>query len=174
LLVVHLIGHGAEDSGGGLILSDAKVITNKLLSRFGLHCLAGVLREQVHWRGCNILVVCDFCNAGALVSENGDLSMKASVAPLHGYARQMIASSINDASAYALPEGTHMTKALVEALGGQTPSAFQAGETVISAVELCRRLKSGGQGMLVGRIWNEWDRTRNEGDIFLFRDGSGV
>ena len=53
LLVVHLIGHGAEDGSGGLLLSDAKPNTD-------LDALRAALKAQSGFRVCNILVIADF------------------------------------------------------------------------------------------------------------------
>ena len=100
LLIVHLIGHGAEDSGGGLLLSDARETVGGSLTRLSLYGLLPILRDDVGWLGGNVLVFCDFCNSGALIVPEEDLTMAERTAPVRGYARQAITSALRDASSF--------------------------------------------------------------------------
>ena len=196
LLIVHLLGHGAEDSQGGLLLSDAErteFAPNIFspFSRFNLDALKGLLTATVQWPGCNILVVCDFCWSGALLKPEHDLAFGSPVAQ-HGYSRQLLASSLGDTSSYmsheqvpwTKPDGrvvmvskyTRLTELLLRALEPATLEAFRDGEEHITAVGLRQRLREMDtantyQAMVVGRMWDEWLGTRNDGDILLFRDG---
>ena len=198
LLIVHLLGHGAEDSQGGLLLSDAKS-TPFGLSRFDLDALKSVLSSVMQWPGCNILVVCDFCWSGALLKAEHDLAFASPVAQ-YGYSRQLLASSLADTNSYmshlltnsymshkqvplTQPDGTvemvskytRLTELLLRALGPTTLEAFCDGGEHITAVGLRQKLREMDtantyQAMVVGRIWDEWLGTRNDGDILLFRD----
>jgi hypothetical protein len=182
LLIVHLIGHGVEDGKGGLLLSDANASPLGPVSRLGLLTLGGILQEEASWTGCNILLVCDFCNSGALIRPDEELTMNEITTPVQGYSRQMITSSISGASAFMTFDGrtTQMTKLLLCALDKTNPAAFRDGDEVLSAVELRRRLltldrSNTFQSALVGRIWNEWSGgTANNGDIVLYKYGNGV
>ena len=190
LLVVHLLGHGMEDGEGGLLLSDAHRSEQTVLPcqprlffgspvRFELDSLRTVLRVDAMWLGCNILVVCDFCNSGALLRAEHDLGMSSSAVRL-GYARQIITSCLRDTPSYVSQDGTltRLTELLVSALGPSL-SAFDGGKEHITAIQLRQRLQqldkqNTFQAMLVGHIWDDWSGTPNDGDIVLFRDGSGV
>jgi hypothetical protein len=176
LLVVHLLGHGAEDSKGGLLLSDAHTTVGGRVTRFSLSSLHHILQDEVEWRGCNVLVVCDFCSAGTLRVEES-LTMGRQGAPVVGHGRQMITSALKDAPSWAEADETTLTRLLVDALG-PNQSVFEAGETVISAVELCRRLQPLDpdieQSFSVCRIWSDWDGAKNDGDILIYRTGNGV
>ena len=100
LLIVHLLGHGAEDGQGGLLLSDsAQTGSSRLYSCFNLDSLRHLLTAVARWAGCNILVVCDFCCSGALLKPEHDLCQASTVARL-GFSRQMIASTMPDTSSY--------------------------------------------------------------------------
>ena len=176
LLVVHLLGHGAGDSRGGLLLSDARETMGGRVTRFSLASLYQILQDEVGWRGYNVLVVCDFCNSGAQEVEES-LTMGRQGAPVVGHGRQMITSALKDAPSWAEADETTLTRLAVNALG-PNQSVFEAGETVISAVELCRRLQPLdahiAQSLSVCRIWSDWDGATNDGDILIYRTGNGV
>ena len=188
LLIVHLIGHGASDRLGGLLLSDAQpTAVEGRLTRFDLNDLSTTLRETVFWPGGNVMVFSDFCNSGALIDAGRDLTQlqpeQSAPVPQRReglYARQIMTSSLRDASAYVTVDGrmTRMTELLLLALGSEL-RAFPDGQQCITAVQLRRCLteldrENTFQAMLVARIWNDWtnDMT-NEGDIFFFRNGCG-
>ena len=182
LLIVHLLGHGVMDGEGGLILSDARYNVSGRLSRLGMSSLAGLVSDVAGWQGCNVLFVCDFCNSGALVLPEHDLTSSHTHARLSGYARQLLTASLKDYAAYMSQDGslTRLTELLLQALG-PAKAVFRPGETAITAVELARRLLTLDsaktktfQSMLVGRVGNDWTRETNEGDILIFRDGNGV
>ena len=176
LLVVHLIGHGASGSVGGLILSDAHVDKDSCVSSFDLQSLGAVLRADVGWPGRNVLVVCDFCNAGSQVSVAGDMTMSSGEVPEVGrYALQVITSSLSYANAYLTTDQklTQMTSLLYRALGPEQ-AAFGAHEQVITAVKLRQWLRSLDvkdtiQGFLIARIWKDWELV-NTGEILFFRN----
>jgi hypothetical protein len=177
LLIMHLIGHGVSDGRGGLVLSNAITTPSDEPSCFNLTILRGILEGHVWWRGCNVLVICDFCNSGALVKNDIGADLAA---PRPGYARQILTSSLDDANGYITTDlsQTQLTELLVRALG-PTHEGFAPGETVISVRDLRRRLQAMApadmeQALLAGRIWSDWDEPPNEGDILLYRDGSGV
>ena len=177
LLVVHLIGHGVSDARGGLVLSDAITTPNDKVSCFNLDALRGILSAHVAWTGCNILVICDFCNSGALVKDDiGPLVGP----PLSGYARQVLTSSLPYANGYMTIDKTQsqLTALLMCALGPNS-EAFEPGETGISVRDLRGRLQALGstsmfQALLLGRIWSDWHSTPNDGDIILYRHGNGM
>jgi hypothetical protein len=174
LLVVHLIGHGAGGRPGGLVLSDAFMTPSQQQSCFNLSLLRGLLEGYIRWRGCNVLVIGDFCNSGSLVEE--DLERRMGPA-MSGHARQMLASSLPDSSGYMTVDEkqTRLTEVLVRALGSEQ-AAFHPDERVISLRTLRSRLPSLGkiQAPTVGRIYREWgDGTApNDGDILFFRRDS--
>ena len=179
VLVVHLIGHGVSDGRGGLVLSNAFETPDKKRSCFNLTNLRGILEGHVSWNGCNVLVICDFCNSGALVKDDIGPQLDA---PRVGYARQVLASSLPDDKGYTTDDKsqTKLTALLVRALGPKA-EVFEAGEPVISVRDLRSRLQSLAstaadqlQALLVGRIWPDWHDTPNDGDILLYRTGSGV
>jgi hypothetical protein len=192
LLIVHLLGHGAEDSQGGLLLSDASPFLNGGQTRFNLDALKSLLSAEMGWPGCNILVVCDFCWSGALLEAEHDLAFASPVAQ-YGDSRQLLASSLADTNSYMShrqvplwikPDGTvvttskytRLTELLLRALGPTTLEAFCDGGEHITAVGLRQKLREMDtantyQAMVVGRIWDDWRGTRNDGDILLYRGG---
>ena len=186
LLVVHLLGHGAMDSVGGLLLSDAACSEYAPgvygpLSRFRLGSLKSILQDDVHWRGCNILVVCDFCNSGALVPPDRIQTEASVVQGRSVFARQIMTSALRDALGYVALDGTctRLTELLQRAFGPATLGVFRDGEESLTAVELRQRLQQLDkedtfQAFLVGRIWDEWCGTPNEGDVVFFKTGAGL
>lgn len=193
LLIVHLIGHGPVDGDGGLLLSDARLSPTGRVLPLTLRWLASILLDEIGWTGCNVLVLGDFCNSGALVpGGEGDIVMQDGgvqetlivpedrAAPVRNYARQMIASSLRGTPSYLARDEstTQFTSMLIRALGRER-AAFKESD-VLTAVELRRQLQlldraNTYQATVVGRIWTAWSgQATNEGDIQLFKEGNGV
>lgn len=176
LLIVHLIGHGADASSSGLILSDAHVGVRGTLTNFNQRHLRAILEDGIDWPGCNVLVICDFCNASEPMRLNDDDTFACPVSPVFGFGRQLIAcaSSVRSYRSGSGATMTFMTELLWRALGPSL-AGFRHDESVITAAELRRRLQVIDrtritQGLTIGRIWHDWRDTCNSGDIIFFRD----